>query len=65
MSVYGNKLWTTMSSPYDEPNADRRPYVFPALLEVLNLKQPVPLKCRFTDNNGPLAEWDPKRAGKI
>ena len=65
MAVYGCKLWTTTSSPYDERNADRRLCVSPVLLEVLNLKQPVPLECCITDSNGPLAEWDLEHAGKI
>ena len=65
MAVYGCKLWTTTSSPYDERNADRRLCVSPVLLEVLNLKQPVPLECCITDSNGPLAEWDLEHAGEI
>ena len=45
MAVYSSKLWTTTHSPHDECTADRRLCVSPALLEVLNLKQPLPLEC--------------------
>ena len=56
MAVY------TMGSPYVTPIGTVR---ISHALGSSELEQPVPLECRITDSNGPLAEWDPEHASKI